>query len=108
MKPNTIVLFEHAGLIRIGVVTRRITSETLGHTSVSCEVRLANKPSATKVETSELLLTDLDESMKADEHIYFAHPALSVLRASDELKEAAKYRDARIAKPNEDPDDVPF
>lgn len=104
MKPNTIVLFEHAGLIRIGVVTRRITSETLGHTSVSCEVRLANKAFTTKVETSELLLTDLDESMKSDEHIYFAHPALSVLRTSCEFAEAIKYRDACIANPNEDPD----
>lgn len=108
MKPNTIVLFEHAGLIRIGVITKRSTNEELDHTNVMCTVRLSNQPSPTKVETSELLLTDLDALMAEDEHAFISNPALSVLRNSDELKRAKQYQAQKDAKPSEDPDDIPF
>ncbi len=108
MKPNTIVLLEHAGLIRIGVVTRRITAEALDHTSTNCEVRLSNQPAPTRVETSELVLTDLDALMKEDQHSFMSNPALHVLWASDELKRATKYQAEKAVKPSEDPDDIPF
>lgn len=106
MKINTLVLLDNAGLARFGVVKSLSTTEDYSGTTTSAKVRLINGRAPFTVETSPVLLIDLTADM--DRHEWSTDPVLCLLRLSSDYEQAVKYRQARLEKPTDDPDDPPF
>lgn len=106
MKINTLVLLDNAGIVRFGVVKSLATTEDYAGTTTSAKIRLINGREAFSVETSPVLLVDLSTDMDRPE--WRTDPVLCLLRLSNDYEQAVKYRQARLDKPMEDPDDPPF
>lgn len=105
MKVNTIVLLHHEGLLRIGVIFKRLTIQTLDQVTVNCIVRLPPtkaKPH-NRVETWENLLTPYEPP---DELLN--DPIYSLVRRTDDLSSSISFVRDYAAKPTEDPDEIPF
>lgn len=106
MKINTLVMFEHNGIARFGVVKSLTTHETINHTALSAEVRYQDGKKVYTIHHSPELLLDLTEH--SEEQQWFHDPVLGLLRRSDDYNSACAYRQKRIEKPDEDPDEIPF
>lgn len=105
MKVNTIVLLLQEGIVRVGVIASRVTTERLDHTVVNATVRLPPTKAAPRnlVQIFEPILVEFkfEEDRRHD-------PLYSLLLRSDDYSSAVSYAEKIAAKPTDDPDEIPF
>lgn len=105
MKLNSIVIFLNDGIVRLGVVIKRVSTEELHHSAIHCVVRLMPTKAEPRIHV-EVFEPMLAEYLPTDEQ--FADPVHGIIRRSDDLESAQKYAAEKAAKPSEDPDEIPF